>query len=832
MNVAFVVLAHDQPSNVARLVRKLTEAKCATVVHFDAKAGSKPVEIVKELTRELSPLVVWPQRVSVGWGEWSMVEATLNSVRALLKAGHTPDFIHLMSGADYPLRPISDFIDFLARHRGNDFIESHNAQEKEWVLGGFVHERYRYRHFFNWRKHKKLFDINWRLQKSLRLHRRLPLGLSLHIGSQWCTLTAESWKKILEFSSKREVQSAFKYSWIPDEMYFHTLLAKFGLPQVQKHLTLYQFSEHGVPLVFYDDHIGYLDRQPFFFCRKLSPYANRLRDVLDSRISGRVRIRAFEDHQYGIVTSDYQNFLEQKKHENLGRRTPGMVRDAWAGELDWNIKPFIVVIGERRAEISEVLKQMASLSGLLVHGHLFAENTIEFANERTAFAGYRNSDVKLRDNSCTTFLSSVLMSGGNLITVFGLAFEDGKNIADRLLWHTHAHTILIKGNALCAALEKPDYKRDGFENSASLLFNLYGRILNAHDEKWSKLRDAKSKFVELQVYKTGWRSHLSTFLLQSNLRNPQKLSEELSLFACDTQPLFTKKSKEGLDPFTRMLDVLPNMPFRERLLDEMFQKSAKDFLVIASFSSRKLASARKQIADSGCFDIIEMLFTRTEETQPYNNADAESESLTVRGGISKSEICVALEAVSGSDELVKCGWVELPAYSLLKKAIVTCSSSHVALLRCTINDFLQEAFDQLTSSGRRESIGSKGGRAVPLRGLAELALRLFIQEYEFRSELIERKGSFVEVEPNSASSPAALFGLLQELCKPQSEEKLRGLVKLLCADQKTKTSSLNPQLSAFGKEGRIDHSQSKNAMRLLFMQSAGDFLERAKEVVR
>ncbi len=70
--------------------------------------------------------------------------------------------------------------------------------------------------------------------------------MTLHMGSQWCTLTTATWTKLLELSRRRDVLKIFRTSWIPDEMFFQTLLATLNVRHSNRNLTHYQFTDYGV----------------------------------------------------------------------------------------------------------------------------------------------------------------------------------------------------------------------------------------------------------------------------------------------------------------------------------------------------------------------------------------------------------------------------------------------------------------------------------------------------------------------------------------------------------------------------------------------------------
>jgi hypothetical protein len=521
LKLGFLIIAHDQPGNVARLARRLLESDSYVSIHYDLKGGQRPVAEIRDQLGELASKVVWAERVSVGWGEWSIVQATLNAVRAMFDSGAEPDYIHLMSGADYPIRPIDDFRGFLERHSGTDFLESRSMDGRSWVKGGLHKERFHYRHFFNNRQHPRLFTLNWKLQRALKLKRKTPENLQMHMGSQWCTLTGQSWRNILARADKR-VLEFFRHSWIPDEMFAQTLLAGQGTPHSSRHLTLYQFSDYGVPIVFYDGHLEYLLRQPFFFARKMSPHAARLRDGLDDVIAGRVSARRFKDHEIGYPTAEYETFRTLYREGLNGIRTPGYFRNAWSGDLEWNRRPYIGIFGASSEELEQVAKAVDAIPGMVCHRFLFAKKSIGFAKGQERFAGYSKEDTALRDNKPTNFLVDVIGASPGMTTCFLVNTSEPSEIFEYMRWDANAHIIHVDGGWIGSFLERHaefDIERESGERIDGLGRTAVQHLTNhieAHKKlieqrrKW--LLEGRAKFAWLDMLRSNWRKSLASVL--------------------------------------------------------------------------------------------------------------------------------------------------------------------------------------------------------------------------------------------------------------------------------------------------------------------------------
>ena len=105
----FAVLAHDDPALLSRLCARL--APHPVVVHIDARRPLAPFR--DALARIPSARLVENDRVTVNWGGWSQVEATLRLYREIVDAAapaQNDEQIVLLSGHCYPLHPVDEIV--------------------------------------------------------------------------------------------------------------------------------------------------------------------------------------------------------------------------------------------------------------------------------------------------------------------------------------------------------------------------------------------------------------------------------------------------------------------------------------------------------------------------------------------------------------------------------------------------------------------------------------------------------------------------------------------------------------------------------------------------
>ncbi|MGR3502004.1 DUF5928 domain-containing protein [Pseudaestuariivita sp.] len=277
--IAFILLCHKDPEAVIKQAQRLTAAGDYMAIHFDARASAKAFA---EITRTLkdNPRVVFAtRREKCGWGEWSLVQATLNAIQAAAEAFPDASHFFMLSGDCMPIKS-AEYIHQFLDDRACDFIESHDYFESNWIKTGWKEERLIYRHWFNERTQKKAFYAMFEAQKRLGLTRAIPDDIQVMIGSQWWCLRRRTVEAILDFvAERRDVVRFFKTTWIPDETFFQTIVRHL-VPATEienRTLTFLMFSDYGMPVTFYNDHYDLLLSQDYLFARKISPEATELK---------------------------------------------------------------------------------------------------------------------------------------------------------------------------------------------------------------------------------------------------------------------------------------------------------------------------------------------------------------------------------------------------------------------------------------------------------------------------------------------------------------------------------------------------------------------------
>jgi hypothetical protein len=277
--IAYILLCHKDPDAVIRQAERLTAVGDYMSIHFDGSAKQAHFKQITEALKDNPNVTFAKKRIKCGWGEWSLVQATLNAVQSAVDAFPRASHFYMLSGDCMAIKSAEYTHQFLDDNDA-DFIESFDYFESDWIKTGWKEERLIYRHFVNEREHKKLFYFLFEAQKRLGLERKIPADMQIMIGSQWWCLRRQTIEWLLKFVRKRrDVVRFFRTTWIPDETFFQTLVRHL-VPENEirsRALTFLMFTDYGMPVTFYNDHYELLLSQDYLFARKISPEAADLK---------------------------------------------------------------------------------------------------------------------------------------------------------------------------------------------------------------------------------------------------------------------------------------------------------------------------------------------------------------------------------------------------------------------------------------------------------------------------------------------------------------------------------------------------------------------------
>ena len=208
---AFLLLVHKNPEQVRRLVDRLRHPEVDIFLHVDAKCDDAPFRIPGTISL--------PRRFPISWGGFGFIRAYLEMFQ-LLEQDPRYGRVTLLSGQDYPVRPLDEILEDLQITQG------------EGVDLRWSHEDRRYRYEIFWaypleqgllrRFRDRALRHLWYRRRPIR---RLPKGLEFACGSAFWSLSRSGVLYLLErLHNEPRLVRFFENTFAPDEMFFQILL--------------------------------------------------------------------------------------------------------------------------------------------------------------------------------------------------------------------------------------------------------------------------------------------------------------------------------------------------------------------------------------------------------------------------------------------------------------------------------------------------------------------------------------------------------------------------------------------------------------------------------
>ena len=308
MKIAYLILAYNQPTHLARLVNALNSNNIYFFIHVDKKSN---IEDFRNLI-QLENAVFIPERIKVYWGGYSQVEATLNLLQAATNFNVQFDRYCRLSGADFPIKSNLYITEFFANNFDQEFIRVDRkliGLPKNPSSGNI--NRY---HFLDtsWLNPKatklKLGRILVKRALLLLPKRRFVKVLPYHGSSWWC-LTHQSIKNVLHFVKNNPDYVKFNKSVaVSEEIFFHSIIKASPYAKNISHdfertdtpLDFERSNEHGChyidwsdnesnsPRVLNESDFNRLSESKCIFARKFDQFESQyLLKMLDEKILSR-----------------------------------------------------------------------------------------------------------------------------------------------------------------------------------------------------------------------------------------------------------------------------------------------------------------------------------------------------------------------------------------------------------------------------------------------------------------------------------------------------------------------------------------------------------------
>jgi hypothetical protein len=277
MKQAILITAHKDINKLRELI-EFFDDDFYFYIHIDKKTRASNEEIEK--LKNYKNVKYVSQEYTVNWGSINIVKSTLLLSKEALK-NQDVEYIHLISGQDYPVKTPKEIKKILIKNNGTEFLSNFELPSKKWVNGGM--DRIDYFNFYDLLNAKVKIEgliiiILMFIQKKLNFFKRSRKYLppKLYGGSGWWTLTHPCLKYVIDYVENNPYYlKRFKYTFASDEIFFQTIImnSPFAKKVINTDLRYVDWnSRNGSMPAFLDesDYDKIVDSE-YIFARKFDP---------------------------------------------------------------------------------------------------------------------------------------------------------------------------------------------------------------------------------------------------------------------------------------------------------------------------------------------------------------------------------------------------------------------------------------------------------------------------------------------------------------------------------------------------------------------------------
>lgn len=309
MKIGYLIVAHNNPEHLYRLVSHLKSENSKIFIHIDDLVD---IEIFYSINGDNIYFI--DDRVKSRWGTFSQTLATINLIKSAL--GHSDiERLQLLSGLDYPIKPIKELESFLDKS-SHEFISINaeiTAESKLFYRLGSFHAidseltnprtRKNYKHLES-QINELISSILNSSVTGFQMDRvfNLMKNYKIYKGSNWFNISSKCAQYCIDFINNNPVfVDTFRFTECSDEMFFHTIIGnscfansiynKFDNNPLKNELKLYSGLHHvnwkvsPSPKVFQcSEDITELAETNAFFARKFSHQSSDLLNLIDSNL--------------------------------------------------------------------------------------------------------------------------------------------------------------------------------------------------------------------------------------------------------------------------------------------------------------------------------------------------------------------------------------------------------------------------------------------------------------------------------------------------------------------------------------------------------------------
>ena len=277
-------------------------------IHIDKKSQIKKEDI--ELLENTENIRFISREYSINWGGFNHTKCILLLSKEALKDKEI-EYIHLISGQDYPIKSCEEIKNLLEKKKGIEFLAYAELPNPKWpsTNGGLDRVDYYFLYDLfnrNSRVGGKIISAFLNIQKRLKLKRNKQYLPKLYGGWAWWSLSYPCLKYVVDYTEKNPLFfKRFEYTAIACEIYFHTIImnSPFKKKVINNDLRYIVWSQ-GMPnpKVLDENDYDEIIKSDAIFARKIEyPASKKLIEKINLHI-----LKSFDNNEKTFIPTNQQ----------------------------------------------------------------------------------------------------------------------------------------------------------------------------------------------------------------------------------------------------------------------------------------------------------------------------------------------------------------------------------------------------------------------------------------------------------------------------------------------------------------------------------------------
>lgn len=273
MKHAYLIIAHNDPKQLQNLVSAIDDERNDIYIHIDGKTD---ISLFRSISSKASLIRFLENRTEVFWGDSSQIYAEYKLLACV--DGKRYARIHLLSGADYPLKSQDYIHNFFDSHKDEEFIDF----EDESKIADELRKKMRLYNLFLKQASSRNHNIAsfFTFARRVMLVLQMAIGINRHYffdtikkGSNWVSITQNFADVLLKH--EQLIKQEYKFTHCSDEIYKQTIAWSCGFkdrisPLGNLRMIDFKRGNRKSPYTYRESDFEELIDNPFLFARKFS----------------------------------------------------------------------------------------------------------------------------------------------------------------------------------------------------------------------------------------------------------------------------------------------------------------------------------------------------------------------------------------------------------------------------------------------------------------------------------------------------------------------------------------------------------------------------------